>query len=297
MENSRRKCGLRVFVSSCVLYAAAWIGALSPAYAQVTSPFERTLSGPAGTWQFFPIDIPAGTATFHVAISGGTGDADLYVRASEQPTEETFGCRPWIDGNGEDCDMPMPQAGTWYIGIFGFAEFADLNLTATWSGPATPPPALDATGLADWQKQQLDEHNLLRAKHCAPALTWSAELAAGAQAWADACQFDHSKANGAYGENLSAGTNQTAIGAVDSWYSEIKNYDFAAPGTSQGTGHFTQVVWKGSTQLGCGMARCGNIFSDFGGAFFYVCRYAPAGNMAGEYEQNVAPVADGGTCE
>jgi pathogenesis-related protein 1 len=301
MRNITRKPVNRVFVLSCLLYAAAASWALTPAHAQVTSPFERTLSGTVGTWQFIPLEIPAGTTSLNVQISGGSGDADLYLRPSEQPTEAAYACRPWVDGNDEKCDAPNPQAGAWYIGVFAWTEFAEVTIKATWSAPApageVPPDA--AASLADWQKQQLDEHNLLRAKHCSPALTWSAELAAGAQAWADRCEFEHSAGGGAYGENLFAGTNTTAIEAVDGWYSEIKSYDFAAPGSSQGTGHFTQLVWKNSTQLGCGMARCGNIFPTFGGAWLYVCRYAPPGNMNGadEYQKNVLPVSDGGTCE
>jgi uncharacterized protein YkwD len=307
MRNISRKSGNRVFVLSCLLYAATALWALSPAHAQITSPLERTLSGAKGTWQFIPLDMPAGTTALSVQISGGTGDADLYLRPSEQPTETEFSCRPWVDGNEEKCDTPNPQAGTWQIGVFGWTDFADVKFQATWSAPIQAdapaqgdvPAQGNTAGLADWQKQQLDEHNLLRAKHCSPALTWNAELAAGAQAWAERCEFEHSAGGGAYGENLFAGTNTTAIEAVDGWYSEIANYDFAAPGSSQGTGHFTQLVWKSSAQLGCGMARCTNIFPTFGGAWFYVCRYAPPGNMNGadEYRQNVLPVSEGGTCE
>lgn len=160
--------------------------------------------------------------------------------------------------------------------------------------PAMEPPA---GGLADWQQQMLDEHNLLRARHCAPAQTWDAELAAGAQAWAEQCVFEHS--TGAWGENLSAGTNQVPVGAVDSWYSEIANYNFAQPGFTPGTGHFTQLVWRASTRLGCGMARCPNIFPDFGGANYFVCRYGVPGNNVspGQFEANVLPVPANGMCQ
>ena len=67
------------------------------------------------------------------------------------------------------------------------------------------------------------------------------------------------------------------------WYGELYDpgYDFNSPGFGHGTGHFTQVVWKASTKLGCGYA-----------GVFAVCRYSPAGNMSmpGYFEDNVLPL-------
>jgi hypothetical protein len=134
-----------------------------------------------------------------------------------------------------------------------------------------PAAALDSQAI-------LNAHNAYRAKHCVPALTWSPQLAADAQAWADACPqngFKHSpgawQGNNPYGENLAWGTNQTPQGAVDLWYSEINKYNFAAPSYSNAVGHFTQLIWKNSTQVGCGMSVCQ-------GMNYYVCRYLPSGN-------------------
>ena len=71
-------------------------------------------------------------------------------------------------------------------------------------------------------------------------------------------------------------------GATKMWYDEIKDYDFNKPGFSMKTGHFTQVVWKSSTKLGCGKATEGN-------KVYIVCHYCPAGNYEGEFAQNVLP--------
>jgi pathogenesis-related protein 1 len=132
---------------------------------------------------------------------------------------------------------------------------------------------------ADDAQTILNAHNAYRAKHCSPALTWSAQLAAGAQQWANACTknaqggFAHSPQafQGNYGENLAWGGGLSAKGAVDMWYSEIGQYNFAAPSWNNKVGHFTQLVWKNSTQLGCAVANCS-------GQRFWVCRYAPPGN-------------------
>lgn len=64
---------------------------------------------------------------------------------------------------------------------------------------------------------------------------------------------------------------------------EASKYDYNHPGFSSGTGHFTQVVWKGSKQVACAIANCG-AGTIFGQASKYVvCRYSPAGNIIGHF--------------
>jgi uncharacterized protein YkwD len=137
-------------------------------------------------------------------------------------------------------------------------------------------------------KTVLEEHNRLRAKHCAPELAWSADVAKVAQKWADKlasrCGLQHS--GGKYGENLAAGTAEIMDPkhTVEMWYSEVEKYDFKKGGFSMDTGHFTQLVWKGTTKLGCGVAECK-------GLRIWVCNYDPPGNVQGEYKTNVLPAS------
>ena len=63
-------------------------------------------------------------------------------------------------------------------------------------------------------------------------------------------------------------------------YNEIKDYNFNRGGYQSGTGHFTQLVWKGSTRLGAAVVQRGNIV-------VVVARYAPAGNFMGRFGENV----------
>jgi len=135
--------------------------------------------------------------------------------------------------------------------------------------------------------QWVDAHNRLRAKHCAGALTWSTKLAEIAQRWANAlrdrgCVFGHS--GGTTGENLAAGTSGTLDPAsvVQMWYDEVAQYRFPDGGFSSKTGHFTQVVWRGSKRVGCGHSQCK-------GMDILVCEYDPAGNWEGQYRDNVLP--------
>ncbi|MBI1383610.1 MAG: DUF4189 domain-containing protein [Rhizobiales bacterium] len=121
----------------------------------------------------------------------------------------------------------------------------------------------------------LAAHNAHRARHCVPPLSWSNQLAAEARQWAAACTFQHSpqafQGTNGFGENLFWGTGQTDRSAVDWWYNEIARYNFDAPRFSNDIAHFTQLVWRASTQLGCGVANCG-------GRTYWVCRYSPPGN-------------------
>jgi hypothetical protein len=66
------------------------------------------------------------------------------------------------------------------------------------------------------------------------------------------------------------------------WYNEIKFYDFARD-YQKGTGHFTQLVWKSTKEVGFGIAR------DLGGYFYAVANYYPAGNVITRFQKNVFP--------
>ncbi len=143
-------------------------------------------------------------------------------------------------------------------------------------------PTLDAAA-----QQFIDAHNRVRERHCAAPLAWSQKLAQLAQKWANhlrdaGCVFGHS--GGDTGENLAAGT----IGALDPagsvamWADEEKLYRFPNGGFSMKTGHFTQLVWRATTHVGCGHSQCN-------GNDIYVCEYDPAGNVEGEYADNVKP--------
>ena len=159
-------------------------------------------------------------------------------------------------------------------------------------GGDSPAAAVDpapAAELSAVYQAILLAHNRHRARHCAAPLRWSAAVAAVAQAWADQlvrdeCAFEHSKGN-KYGGNLffmGPSDPGSAVIAADEWYSEITAYDYGAPGFGMSTGHFTQVVWRASTELGCAVAQCN-------GGDLWVCNYNPPGNVHGQYPANVKP--------
>ncbi|TDK30179.1 pre-peptidase C-terminal domain-containing protein [Luteimonas terrae] len=90
------------------------------------------LSGAAGSQQFWTIQVPAGTASLRVAMSGGSGDADLYVRAGSQPTTTAYDCRPYLTGNNETCTISNPAAGTYHVLINAYTAFDGASLVANW---------------------------------------------------------------------------------------------------------------------------------------------------------------------
>jgi len=90
-----------------------------------------------------------------------------------------------------------------------------------------------------------------------------------------------------YGENIAAGYSSSGD-AVKDWFAEGSKYNYNSPGFSEEAGHFTQVVWKGTGAVGCAAAYCNGMLGS-GKSWFLVCNYNAAGNMEGEYPQNVLP--------
>jgi len=84
-------------------------------------------------WTYYTIDIPAGMATLDFVMSGGTGDADMYIRRGAQPTSSTYDCRPYKTGNNETCSFTNPTADTWHIGIYGYSAASGVSLDVTYN--------------------------------------------------------------------------------------------------------------------------------------------------------------------
>ena len=99
------------------------------------------VSGAKSEEKRFTIKIPSGASSLNVAISGGSGDADMYVKYATVATTEIYDCRPYQDGNNESCDFATANAGTYHVMLLGYSDFANVSLTATWStdtGGGTP---------------------------------------------------------------------------------------------------------------------------------------------------------------
>lgn len=147
-------------------------------------------------------------------------------------------------------------------------------------------------------EQLLDAHNSWRQTVGVAPLRWSDELAGGAQSWADrlarekGCEMEHSPADMRQqnGENLYwASPVRWTSGKVElqqvpgdkvvsAWASERADYDHGRNDCRSGKvcGHYTQVVWRDTREVGCAMQQCPDKSQ------VWVCRYKPTGNWVGE---------------
>ncbi|TYT23156.1 S8 family serine peptidase [Luteimonas viscosa] len=91
------------------------------------------ISGASGSTQFWTINVPAGASNLVIATSGGSGDADLYVRFGSAPTTSAYDCRPYRNGNSESCSFASPQAGTYHVMLRGYSAYSGVTLTGSYS--------------------------------------------------------------------------------------------------------------------------------------------------------------------
>ena len=132
----------------------------------------------------------------------------------------------------------------------------------------------------------LNAHNSYRKEVGVPPLSWSDTLASHAQEWANNLAKDkslnHDSPQKKEGENLFTGTSggYTFTQMVEDWGKEKQNFktgtfpDVKKDGSSV-VGHYTQIVWRNTTQVGCAIAETG-------GDTILVCRYNPPGNFDGQ---------------
>ena len=84
-------------------------------------------------FKFWKLDVPAGQSTVTFTISGGTGDADLYVNFGSKPSSTVYQCRPYLSGNAETCTFTPPSAGTYWVGLNAYSAYSGVTLTGTYS--------------------------------------------------------------------------------------------------------------------------------------------------------------------
>lgn len=146
----------------------------------------------------------------------------------------------------------------------------------------------------------IDSHNKYRQTvdppaKCMPNIQWANNLANSSQAWASKCTWKHSGTPGV-GENLFLTSQKFSDistfnpkDAVDNWGAEKKYYD-KNTGTCQGgvCGHYTQMIWANSTNVGCAVQNCPKINYPPGSSggidqgTMVICQYSPPGNYIDE---------------
>jgi len=184
----------------------------------------------------------------YVENSGDCNDADAAVRPG------VVDLKDWVDN---DCDDVIDEdAGRNMASVLTTLH----NQVRAAASPAPTPPL--------------------------PPLVWDAQLAAFAQARAEKlskrCELIHSPNRGSLGENLAkAGRSFSPEQVVQLWASEAAHYELRRNRCARGEvcGHYTQIVWRSTTALGCGTSACRSSPLPMS---IWVCNYKPPGNWRGK---------------
>lgn len=173
--------------------------------------------------------------------------------------------------------------------MLGFA-FTLVLLVALLGSPGLGQLSEINTTDSSVQQQIVDMHNEIRRGILASnmlKMNWSDENAANAQKWAETCSMGHSPqakrtiGKTICGENIYMSSHPDPwSSAINAWNSEKAMYIYSPTINWNAVGHFTQMVWRRTNEVGCGVAYCP---SNSSAQFFYVCHYSPPGNFKGQY--------------
>ena len=205
---------------------------------------------------------------------------------------------PVPDSNVTDVCEPCPVVTStcmvteWETITACTTDSAPTNVITTAITSATVEPTTTTTtnnipNPTDLPDSMVYWHNLYRARNNASALTWNATIASSLEEFASKCSGNYSQSG--LGENSAFGIFSNPAYYVYSWYMEYQNYDFSNPEYVQAAGHFTQLVWKSSTQFGCAFVDSCTKTDATGKElnFYLVCDYAPYGNFDSGFADNV----------
>ncbi|KAI0660773.1 CAP domain-containing protein [Cubamyces menziesii] len=206
--------------------------------------------------------VPSASSSPSDTIPTNTGSVSPVTPTSDHSSTTPAG----VSNPSTDSGVPSSATGTGSI--------------VTRASSSSDAPSPSSSPITDDQAY-LDLHNIVRNLVNAPPLTWSDDLASKAQSYAARCKLKHSDgANGPVGENLVAATGAFDVNSAVKLFVQDASQFHTVPFTFS---HFTQVIWKSTTQLGCGSALCDNIFPDQDGkATYHVCLYDPVGNVVGQ---------------
>lgn len=272
-----------------------------------------SVSSPGGQWAkvFVVRHLPQADSEVLDAASKWFGDGcacyDQERNVADNVADVYCSCSYWWPRGGSnrchDCCGSKPQGYDDSVSkeeaasICAAAEAAPMPEADSEAAPTPPTPA---NAIPEEMQRLLEAHNIKRCMHGVPLLTWDATIAANAQAWAAAGTYAHSSQGertlagiGYVGENLAWGyPTRTGVHSLEAWYDEVQYTDGTpsdcsdtkAGSSGEAICHYTQVVWKSSTTLGCGKGRA-TVSGKLGD--FWVCQYGGGGNMGGSFGANV----------
>jgi serine protease len=126
-------CGAGIVDATAAVAAASGTGGGGTTVVLQNGVAVTNLSGAANGELKFTLAVPAGATNLKFVMSGGTGDADLYVKFGSAPTTTSYDCRPFQSGNNETCNITTAQAGTYHVLVRGYSAFSGISLTGSYT--------------------------------------------------------------------------------------------------------------------------------------------------------------------
>lgn len=124
------------------------------------------LSGAVNTTRDYTLVVPAGATQLSFTLSGGSGDADLYVRRGSQATSTANDCASESSSNAESCSFASPTAATYYVRVQAYRAYSGLSLVGNYTaGSGTPatvvlqpgvPVTNQSAALGAWLRYRID---------------------------------------------------------------------------------------------------------------------------------------------
>ncbi|KAK5056600.1 hypothetical protein LTR84_012132 [Exophiala bonariae] len=265
-----------------------------------------------------PLDKRALVTTYEIVTVTATVTGYPPAKSTDAPADAGSGgwsnWGGWRGGNGAgswggdattftqpapSMEAPAPQNPAPSFNQAPAPAEESSSSSSAWSSSAPPSNPKPTSVSSDYQQGILDAHNIHRANHSVSDLSWDDKLAGIAAQIAASCVYAHdtSTGGGGYGQNIGAGSPPSDIPSMigDLMYNDEINFYPGYGGEPDMSnfhawGHFSQIVWKSTTGVGCATQYCPNGLANTGGGvspYFTVCNYGPPGNFGGQYGANV----------
>lgn len=242
-------------------------------------------SGSSSESSSAPANAPSTSTSITTSASTGSsglGFLDSLLGGSDSDSDSDSGSVSGSDsgsgsGSGTSSTYKPSTLSTSTVSSSGSSGTSTSGSSSGIYDQISDSPGIDKT----FAKEILDAHNTDRAKHLAQALSWDTDAYNYAKKVADNydCSGVLTHTHGQFGENLACGYKD-GPSAVQAWYEEGQTYDYS---TANEYNHFTQMVWKDTTKVGCAYKDC----SSENWGLYIICSYDPAGNVIGHNKANV----------
>ena len=126
------QCGSGM-VDAAAAVAAAAGGNYGAGVLDNGTPVSSLAAAGTDSQLYFTMEVPAGATELLFAMSGGSGDADLYVSFGKVSTTSSYDCRPYLTDNNETCSISNVQVGTYHVMVLAYSAFSGVSLVGSYT--------------------------------------------------------------------------------------------------------------------------------------------------------------------